>query len=550
MSNTIETPWLLKGYSATNDTVLAEMSASFSNSAAELQEKIDDITGTLALTSISGSNGIKAEITDDKVGLISINEAFKIYSGSYSATTVGYANLELETNGSIQQKLSISPTGIIGDTGRTGVTYSATYVDFAINDSTGNYYSLKDACNISNSAWNVLSANTFLTSADVPVSPTNDGDYILEVNSGIASWTKTEAEEPIPLSGDKYISAKYNSASNEYEVALNYEVATSGLLTSAGIEEGKSYALTTSGWQEFENGLPADVSGKWESVYSAVSSSSATWNEVSNVSGYGYSAWNTVSAGIVDDSAVHYADENRTKIIVSGAKGNTTEVTQSSVTIKNNNSSAYIATNDVVVENNGTHSLVGICNFVSANSAAWTSSGLSAISAVSPLSGDGTANSPLGLDLAEAFNLSGDDYISVKNDEENKNTIIGLTNSPITITAGKNVNIEQSGTNLVISSTGGIASVNTVSPLSGDGTTSKPIGVSGDLLNITAGDNIEITQSGTDLKIAATGLQVSGNYVSYNDSDGYKVMSQRAVTDSSAISEEANTIWYVIEEVE
>lgn len=86
-------------------------------------------------------------------------------------------------------------------------------------------------------------------------------------------------------------------------------------------------------------------------------------------------------------------------------------------------------------------------------------------------------------------------------------TTIGLSGGMLEISAGQGIGINKEGNTLVISANGGggIASVEVNAPLSGNGTPDEPIGIDGGVKELTGGNKIDVSADGDKIVISYTG---------------------------------------------
>lgn len=92
-------------------------------------------------------------------------------------------------------------------------------------------------------------------------------------------------------------------------------------------------------------------------------------------------------------------------------------------------------------------------------------------------------------------------------------TTIGLSGGMLEISAGQGIGINKEGNTLVISANGGggIASVEVNAPLSGNGTHEEPIGIDGGVKELTGGNKIDVSADGDKIVISYTGGEGIGN---------------------------------------
>lgn len=86
-------------------------------------------------------------------------------------------------------------------------------------------------------------------------------------------------------------------------------------------------------------------------------------------------------------------------------------------------------------------------------------------------------------------------------------TTIGLSGGMLEISAGQGIGINKEGNTLIISANGGggIASVEVNAPLSGNGTHEEPIGIDGGVKELTGGNKINVSADGDKIVISYTG---------------------------------------------
>jgi len=86
-------------------------------------------------------------------------------------------------------------------------------------------------------------------------------------------------------------------------------------------------------------------------------------------------------------------------------------------------------------------------------------------------------------------------------------TTIGLSGGMLEISAGQGIGINKEGNTLVISANGGggIVNVEVNSPLSGNGTPDEPIGIYGGVKELTGGNKINVSADGDKIVISYTG---------------------------------------------